>query len=755
MDRIGLSWPSRPGPRYLIALVAVLAGILARAGFASAGANKVPYVAFYPFIMLAAYLGGIGPGLLSVLLFAVAGALWLPNPTPVDEVSWVVFVVGAGLVAAASAAIRTSRQRAEQKTAELEAMFNSLRQPVIVFDDRGRPRRSNAAAKRVLGEDVTTLDPVGYGRRSQELRTRRPDGQPVSPEDLPSRRALRGQTVLNEEYILSNSSGHEVAFEISGIPFQAGGRILGAVAVLHDVTERRKVEEALRESEERLQMAQEAGGVGIFDWDIATNRVLWTRQLEETYGMAAPAEPAEARRAWIEHVHPEDRERLLKDIEQWLASGTDRREGEYRFIRPDGQERWIAGSSLAIRNADGRAVRIIGTNIDITERKRQEAELKRAGAAKDQFLAMLSHELRNPLTPVLAAASALEGDLRLPADVKEDAAMIRRNVELETRLIEDLLDLTRVARGKLGLQMQPVDVIAILREAVQICEIDLNAKDLRLTLDAKGAARAVHGDPARLQQVFWNLLKNAIKFTPPGGQIHIQGGAAEGRVLIRFRDSGEGIDPTFLPRIFEAFEQAEGATERPGGGLGLGLAICRALVKAHGGSIRAESPGKGQGATFTVELPLSEEPLPVEEPAAAPVLDGTSQARAHPLRILLVEDHADTARLMSRLLRASGYEVATAGSVASATVLARQVEYEVLVCDLGLPDGTGFDLLEQLKDHTGMKAIALSGHGTEEDIAKTKAAGFVEHLVKPIDVRGLQTAINRLMKPVLRGRGSH
>jgi CheY-like chemotaxis protein len=364
-----------------------------------------------------------------------------------------------------------------------------------------------------------------------------------------------------------------------------------------------------------------------------------------------------------------------------------------------------------------------------------------ASAAKDRFLAVLSHELRTPLTPVLMTVASLEADESLPAVAREDMAMIRRNVELETKLIDDLLDLSRITSGKLRLRLQPVDLNDAVRQVCGICKSQVQEKGIRLTCDLEAPVGIVSADPARLQQVLWNVVKNAAKFTPQGGEIHVSTRATDTRRFVEVRDSGIGISPEMLPRIFDAFEQGEGIT-RQFGGLGLGLAISKALVELHGGSISVHSDGHGKGATFVVEIPArreAEEAIPMRPPQESGAKDAGN------LRLLVVEDHADTARTLSRILRAAGFSVIAADNVENALKLAATAEFDLMLSDIGLPDGTGYDLLREVRKHRPVQAIAMSGFGMEEDLRKSREAGFAEHLVKPVNIPELIEAIRRIV----------
>jgi PAS domain S-box-containing protein len=364
-----------------------------------------------------------------------------------------------------------------------------------------------------------------------------------------------------------------------------------------------------------------------------------------------------------------------------------------------------------------------------------------ANRSKDKFLAVLSHELRTPLTPVLMTSASMEVDPELPASMREDISMIRRNVELETKLIDDLLDLSRITAGKLRLQPQVVDVNDIVGHVVGICRGQILEKGIRLHCDFDEKTGSVTADSARLQQVLWNVLKNAAKFAPEGGEVHVRTKRLEqDRIEICVRDNGPGIAPELMSHIFNAFEQGDAKITRQFGGLGLGLAISKALIELHDGSIRVSSDGPGKGSLFTIELParnLAEN----DSPAAANRDDG---ARSLPLRLLVVEDHADTARMLGKLLGAAGYLVKTATHATAALDLAAKEKFDLLISDIGLPDVTGYELMQKLHSQYSMKGIAMSGYGMDEDIRKSREAGFSEHLIKPINVAQLEQAIKRI-----------
>lgn len=391
-----------------------------------------------------------------------------------------------------------------------------------------------------------------------------------------------------------------------------------------------------------------------------------------------------------------------------------------------------------------------------SERRLIEAEA--AGRAKDHFLATLSHELRTPLTPVLALVSALLKDDRLPSDVAEDIATIHRNVELEARLIDDMLDLTRIARGKLELRLETVDIRPSIEHAVKTCcAHEAAEKMIECHHELAGSPHMARVDPARLTQVLWNLLKNAIKFTPVGGRIWVRSQFEQRDdqqwLAIEVRDTGIGVSPEVMPHIFGAFEQGDIRITRRFGGLGLGLAISKAIVDSHGGTISAASGGPDQGAIFTLHLPPPDAEARQERPK--PTTQEWERVRDDTAHLLLVEDHADTAHILARMLRRSGFHVTVATNVAQALAVAQVAQEEVddhgrrnpirlVISDLGLPDGSGHDLMKELGSRYRLRGIALSGFGMEDDRRRAEEAGFAQHITKPVEIEHLLAAIREL-----------
>jgi PAS domain S-box-containing protein len=505
------------------------------------------------------------------------------------------------------------------------------------------------------------------------------------------------------------------------------------------IGERRRAAAALRESYGLLRAVVEGVTDAVYVKD-AEGRYL----LINTAGADLLGRPVETvlGRDDREFFTPGTARRIMEEDRRVMAEGTARTCEEVGTAA--GVTRTYLSTKGPYRDDRGRVIGLIGISRDISHRKRAEDELRRAKEAaeaalraKDDFLAVLSHELRTPLTPVLASASALEARPDLPPDLREDLGVIRRNAEHEARLIDDLLDLTEILRGQARLHVEAVDVHAVLHAALEDCRAVIEAKRLEVSLGPWAGQRHAWADPRRLRQVFWNLLDNAIKFTPEGGRIALRSSNdTSGRLVIQVADTGLGIEAGALERIFDAFEQAVRTVRAGRGGLGLGLSLCRRLVEMHGGRLTAASEGSGRGATFILELATIADVVAPSSPPSSPAGAGRTG-----LSILLVEDHEDTLRVVARLLGRLGHSVRAARGVAEALDLAARERFDLLVSDIGLPDGSGLDVMRAVRGRHGLRGIALSGFGREADIRRSREAGFEDHLVKPVDFQALKDMI--------------
>jgi signal transduction histidine kinase/ActR/RegA family two-component response regulator len=404
----------------------------------------------------------------------------------------------------------------------------------------------------------------------------------------------------------------------------------------------------------------------------------------------------------------------------------------------------------------GRRARLVLAS-DVSRRLQAEAAViaakesaEAANRAKDRFLAVLSHELRTPLTPILLSVSAMLDKGTATEEMRPTLEMIRRNIELESRLVDDLLDVARIARGGIRNSPEVLDIHQAIRESIEICRPAIQAAQIEIKLDLRAEQPNAMADPARIKQVFWNLIRNAAKFTPAGGSLTIRtenraierDGESQNRLVVEFADTGIGIDPAFLPRVFEPFEQGDSSHGHRHGGLGLGLAISRAIVQSHGGELTGRSEGRNRGTTFRLELASIPAPTATaaKPPCEKPASPGPGSS------ILLVEDNRDTLRFLTLVLGQKQFDVHPAENLESARAAAADGKhFDLLISDIELPDGTGLELMRELGHDRVSSGIAMSGFGSEDDVRMSMEAGFSEHLTKPIDIARLETAIDRAL----------
>jgi len=513
---------------------------------------------------------------------------------------------------------------------------------------------------------------------------------------------------------------------------------VGRVWSFSDITERNQAEII----SQRLAAIIESSDDAIVGKDLNSIVTSWNAGAERIFGYSASEMIGTSIMRLIPPDHQAEEDQILSSIRR------GQRVDPIETVRvgKDGRLLDVSITVSPIKDSGGNVIGASKVGRDITERKRADEKLRvakiaaeRANQAKDDFLAVLSHELRTPLTPALAAASYLAEHEELPPNLREEVTAIRRNVQFEARLIDDLLDLTRITRGKLELHPETVDAHRLLHNALTIVHEDVARKELEVVTDLCAQEHHISADPIRIQQVFWNLLNNAVKFTPPGGRVTIRTSNETGRFVFEIADTGIGIEPEHQARIFHAFEQGEVSIIRQFGGLGLGLTISQTLLKLHGGSISVQSDGKNRGASFKVTLDVLHEPIVAATQAAN---GDVSIARS--LRLLLVDDHADTRRILSRLLGKCGHEVSTADSGQSALKLMETERFDALISDIGLPDSSGYELVREAKRRQPVQGIALSGFGMEEDVRRSLEAGFDYHLTKPVEFQELRTLLQKI-----------
>jgi PAS domain S-box-containing protein len=567
-------------------------------------------------------------------------------------------------------------------------------------------------------------------------------GQPLAIHEWPMSRALRGEdgirAVVDIEPFDAPDTRRTVL--ITAAPIRdAAGRVDGALVAQIDISEQVRAEAALRESEIKFRAI--ANAIPHLVWSClpgGTHDFFNDRWYEYT---GLPPGPADTER-WPEIVHPDDRARAGQLWQQALASGKPY-EIEYRLrYHPTGEYRWCLTRAVPVHGPDGRLIRWLGTVTDVHEQRLTADELRRASEKKDEFLAMLAHELRNPLAPIKAAADLLKlagGDNRR---LGQAAGIIDRQVRHMTELVDDLLDVSRVTRGLVELERQPIDMKTVVSSAVEQVKPLIEARTHALHVHAGAAHASVYGDHTRLVQVLVNLLGNAAKYTPHGGRIDVDVQVEQDMVRVAVADNGSGIEASLLPCVFDIFTQGVRTPDRSQGGLGIGLALVKSLVALHGGQVRAHSGGPGRGSVFEVMLPLlagaSSAP---GELALAQSVAGAAAGK----RILVVDDNVDAATTLGELLAALGHELMVRFDGKTALADGPAFAPEVLVLDIGLPDIDGYELARRLRSEpatAGARYLALTGYGQAHDRTLARAAGFDHHFVKPVDIAALQAMLD-------------
>jgi PAS domain S-box-containing protein len=509
----------------------------------------------------------------------------------------------------------------------------------------------------------------------------------------------------------------------------------------NEVRQRARIESELRESEERFRNMADSTPVLVWVTGPKAESVYFNQRWLDFRGTTLAQEIAAD---WTEAIHPEDRERAFTTCMNAFVS-RQLFTMEFRMKRYDGEYRWLLDTGVPRFGKDNEFLGFIGSCIDITDRKQIETELlkakelaEQANKAKDQFLAVLSHELRTPLTPVLNILQIFQEDNNIPEDLKSFIDIAIHNVNLEARIVNDLLRVTEISAGKLQLNKTPVEMHTLIHKVVPISSKAIKEKHIELTLDLRAKKTFIEGDETRLHQVMANLLENALKFTPEHGKIRIATENIDDRLLVKVIDTGIGIRQELLPVIFNTFEQGESSIHRQFGGLGLGLSISKGLLELHGGTLKADSEGIGKGSTMSFELQT------IEAPKSPGQVKLPSLASGQKISILVVEDNHHTLQALKTLLVRRGYHVSTAETLGGAIEQLREFEFDLVISDLGLPDGSGLTIMQHVPQ-SRTRAIAVSGFCSEEDIRKSKEAGFVEHLAKPFDFKRLQEALDKAL----------
>jgi len=627
-------------------------------------------------------------------------------------------------------------------TTILGAVLDALVEPVLVTDADGRLMFANATAARTLGAARDVGRPVGELLDRHPART--PDGGQLASALHPIRRALAQQQAVIGAELTLELEGRSAIFLVNTVPLRdADARFTGTVSVFHDVTGARQLEREAAEHAAQLTTVVDLVNEGIFIVD-GEGALLFTNGLGRDLLGDMPRGEAPAARVKRFDLREVDGTPLaparlpsVRALRGETVPATNLLVG-----RADGSTRRVEVRAHPLRR-DGGIYAAIITWRDITEETRALGELQAARAAaeeanqlKDDFIAALSHELRTPLQPILGWTEVLRRRGKLDDVTTRAMEVVHRNIRQQVRLVDDLLDLSRILHGKFMLRFETFDLRDQVRGAVEAFEESAALKRVRLASTLPDAAVSMWGDPARVHQIVSNLIANALKFTAAGGRIGVRLEARERRAVIEVDDSGEGIAATDLSIIFEPFRQGQQSTRR--GGLGIGLDLVRRLAEMHGGSVTVASAGLGHGARFRVELPLSRP----EAVASAPAASG--RPRLERLSILVIEDNADTRDVLKLMLEVEGASVETAENGEQGLRAAERLRPDIVLCDIGLPDIDGFEVARRIRARTDLavsRLIALTGYGQAEDMRQAIKAGFDAHLTKPVNLDQLMALL--------------
>jgi PAS domain S-box-containing protein len=641
-----------------------------------------------------------------------------------------------------------SAQEAERERRHLDALLEAAPVGIALVDINGKLIRDNPANRILWGEshpapkNVDEFDEwKGWWADHSEKH-----GRILQPEEWALARALRGEEVPRDVVEIEpfGMPGVRKTMLNCGAPVRdSEGRIIGSVVAQMDITDQVRAEAALRESEAKFRTITDA-----------MPQMVWSTlpdgyhdyYNQQWYRYTGTLESSTDGDGWNDIFHPDDQARAWEAWQHSVATGKPY-EIQYRLRHHSGEYRWILGRALPILDSSGKIIRWMGTCTDIHDQKLAEEALRSADRRKDEFLAMLAHELRNPLAPISAAAELMEIASLNGEQIKETSRVISRQVRHMTGLVDDLLDVSRVTRGLVTLEKNELDVKRIVSDAVEQVRPLIESKRHHLTMELAREPAHVIGDQKRLVQVLTNLLNNAAKYTPEGGNIHLTMEATGNEVLLSVTDNGIGIAPELQRHIFELFAQAERTSDRSQGGLGIGLALVKSLVELHGGSIVCNSQGIGKGSNFTMRLPrlLRQEHI-ANDQRIARVLSGPLSDKQG-LRILVVDDNADAGTMLSMYLDAVGYEVIVEHGSRRALERARIEKPEVCILDIGLPDMDGNELARRLLAQSETEKttlIAVTGYGQEQDKKNALEAGFTHHLVKPVDTGKLIAILSEL-----------
>lgn len=651
---------------------------------------------------------------------------------------------------------KSIEQALRRREDEMRLITNAVPVLISYVDAQQRYRFNNKGYEDWFGYSASEI----YGKHIQEVL-----GKSSYQAILPYiETVFSGQQVTFENQI-SRKDGTSRIVSTTYVPqFNLKGQVEGFVALVTDITEQKLAEQALKASEERLRMLTEKARVIPWEADATTDKFTYVGPQSVEF-LGYPLQEWYSDGFWAKHIHPEDLSWAIKYCYE-MSLSQDNYEFEYRMIAADGKVVWLYDIVNVVRS-EGKPHLLHGFMIDISDRKQVEQEREQllaseqaarteaetANRMKDEFLATLSHELRTPLNAMLGWTQLLRSRRFDEITTARALETIDRNTRSLAQLIEDILDVSRIIQGTLRLNTQPVELIPVVESAIDTVRPAADAKEIRIDSIFDPNVGVVMGDANRLQQVVWNLLSNAVKFTPKQGIVTVQLKRIDSHIQIRVSDTGGGIAPEFLPYVFERFRQANSSTTRSHGGLGLGLAIVRHLVELHGGTVRAESPGIGQGATFIVNLPMKA--VAVNTSPVTPLSSSSSSENLNNLptldglRVLVVDDEPDARQLLKTILGQYGAQVITAASVVEALMTIPQCRPDILVSDIGMPQEDGYALIRQLRalsPEAGgqIPAVALTAYARAEDRTQALLAGFQLHIPKPVNPTELAVVVANL-----------
>jgi PAS domain S-box-containing protein len=644
------------------------------------------------------------------------------------------------------------QQELQQTLQTLSTLIQASPLPIIAIQPDLNVKLWNTAAEKLFGWSEAEV-------LGQQL--------PIVPEDklkecLQLREAVvNGETFFGVEAYRRKRDGSNVVLNVSAAPIYDDCDSVNAILlILQDITQQQQAQLALQDSEERLRLALMAANQGLYDLNVQTGDAIITPEYAVMLGYE-PHEFQETNAKWRERLHPDDLPVVYQAYEDYIAEKLNEYRVEFRQRTKTGDWKWILSVGKIVSwDSNGRPLRMLGTHTDITERKTAEVERERlllreqaareqaqtANRVKDEFLAVLSHELRTPLNPILGWVKLLRKSKLDPQKTAYALETIERNAQLQTHLIGDLLDVSRILQGKLSLNIAPVDLETTIRDAIETVHLAAQAKSISIETIFDSTPVKVVGDSARLQQIIWNLLSNAVKFTEEGGSVQVRLEHIATQAQITVSDTGRGISPQFLPNVFDYFRQADSATTRQFGGLGLGLAIVRHLTELHGGTVTAHSLGIEQGATFTVRIPLTNTASLDSESASNSSTNHLATSPLVGLSILVVDDDADTLDYLSFVLEQAGATVTSSASAHEALQSLMQSIPDILLSDIGMPQMDGYTLIRQIRalpaEQGGqIRAIALSAYAGDMNQQQAIAAGFDLHLSKPVEPEQLIRAL--------------